>query len=359
MAPQVHSGKQKLNEPATSTPGPSQHPGNTVAGHRMQGTLLNKGKDLLDRDPAPAARCSTKPLPGRKASASNIQTGPSKKSACNEADVSSGDKQGDETPTKRRCTSQPIDKGEVIDLTAKAPVRHKKNDAKVLEYVKVDEKTRLAHSFKRLACKACVCRFQDTGDLNSNSGLRKHAVKCYTKEVVEDAHERDVHPTALRNKILEQPKGKLRSMKISLMFNNQCKAGVTSYSTIPHTPTQTRAECVRWCAEDGRPFCVVRNRGFLSMMKTRRPHHWVPHPTTVAQDTKKVFAKTRQRIAKMMQTSANHRASVAITAHLLVAGKPKSLLLDFFEVPESHTGETFAREIGRKPGKQGSLGRMK
>ncbi|KIY61150.1 hypothetical protein CYLTODRAFT_335442, partial [Cylindrobasidium torrendii FP15055 ss-10] len=46
-------------------------------------------------------------------------------------------------------------------------------------------------------------------------------------------------------------------------------------------------------------------------------------------------------------TSANHRAFVAITAHLLVDAKPKSIILDFFEVPELHTGETFAREISR------------
>ncbi|KIY61151.1 hypothetical protein CYLTODRAFT_363246 [Cylindrobasidium torrendii FP15055 ss-10] len=173
----------------------------------------------------------------------------------------------------------------------------------VVEYVKNGEKTCLAHSFKCMACKAKTRRFQDTANRNSNSGLRKHAVRCFGKEVVDDAQEQEVHPLALRQKIQEQPKGKLRTMSISSMFDNQQKGGKKTYSTTPHTPTQTRAEYVRWCAKDGRPFRAVRDRAFLSLIKTGRPHHWIPHPTTVARDTKKAFAKTRQRIAKMLQVS--------------------------------------------------------
>ena len=65
----------------------------------------------------------------------------------------------------------------------------------------------------------------------------------------------------------------------------------------------TRAEVVRWVSESNRPFRIVADRGFLALMKTGRPHMWIPRPTTVASDVRMVFARTRQRIAVMLQVS--------------------------------------------------------
>ena len=64
-----------------------------------------------------------------------------------------------------------------------------------------------------------------------------------------------------------------------------------------------RAEIVRWVAESTRPFSIVDDRGFQSLMKTGRPEYYIPSRWTVSRDVKLVFARTRQRIAKMLKVS--------------------------------------------------------
>ena len=46
-------------------------------------------------------------------------------------------------------------------------------------------------------------------------------------------------------------------------------------------------------------------------------------------------------------TSPNHRAFIAVSAHLEHKGEPLSFLLDLVEVAASHSGETLAREFFR------------
>jgi hypothetical protein len=90
-------------------------------------------------------------------------------------------------------------------------------------------------------------------------------------------------------------------------------------------------------------------------MKTGRPDHYIPSPSTVSRDVKTVFARTRKRMAKMLQehpgrvsfatdawTSPNHKAYVAVTAHLEHEGTPVSLILDVVEVAKSHSGINLA-----------------
>ena len=74
-----------------------------------------------------------------------------------------------------------------------------------------------------------------------------------------------------------------------------------------------RAEVVRWVSESNRPFRIVVDRGFLALMKTGRPHMYVPKPTTVASDVRMVFTRTRQRIAAMLQVSQISLYIVAVT----------------------------------------------
>jgi hypothetical protein len=64
-----------------------------------------------------------------------------------------------------------------------------------------------------------------------------------------------------------------------------------------------RAELVRWVAESLRPFEIVEDKGFQSLMKTGRPEYYIPSPSTVARDVRMVFARTRERIAKMINVS--------------------------------------------------------
>jgi len=64
-----------------------------------------------------------------------------------------------------------------------------------------------------------------------------------------------------------------------------------------------RAEIVRWVSESLCPFDIITDRGFQSLMKTGRPGYYLPHPTTVSRDVRLVFARTRKRVAMMLQVS--------------------------------------------------------
>lgn len=108
-------------------------------------------------------------------------------------------------------------------------------------------------------------------------------------------------------------------------------------------------------AESKRPFKIVSDRGFQSLMKTGRPEYYIPSPTTVSRDVKQVFVNVRKRMAKMLQehegdlsfttdawTSPNHKAFVAVTVHFEVNGVPITMLLDLKEVATSHSGVNLA-----------------
>jgi len=82
-------------------------------------------------------------------------------------------------------------------------------------------------------------------------------------------------------------------------------------------------------------------------MKTGRPEYYIPSASTVSRDVRLVFARTRERVAKILEdyngdisfatdawTSPNHYAYVALTAHLEAQGQPISIVLDIVEVPK-------------------------
>jgi hypothetical protein len=62
-----------------------------------------------------------------------------------------------------------------------------------------------------------------------------------------------------------------------------------------------RAEIVRWVSENKRPFAIIKDRGFQSLMKTGRPDYHIPSPETVSRDVKNVFIRVRKQIAHMLQ----------------------------------------------------------
>jgi hypothetical protein len=72
--------------------------------------------------------------------------------------------------------------------------------------------------------------------------------------------------------------------------------GITQLTTLIY-----RAEIVRWVSESMRPFNIVEDRGFQSLMKTGRPECYIPSRKTVSRDVKQVFANTRKRVAKMLR----------------------------------------------------------
>ena len=126
--------------------------------------------------------------------------------------------------------------------------------------------------------------------------MRKHAKKCWGEEVVTSAdnakNANEVRATTVM--------GALNPQSITAAFEQKGK-GKVNYSHRQHTKTEARAEIVRWVAESKRPFEIVADRGFQSLMKTGRPEYYIPSPTTVSRDVKKVFVNVRKRMAAMLQ----------------------------------------------------------
>ncbi|THU93381.1 hypothetical protein K435DRAFT_569165, partial [Dendrothele bispora CBS 962.96] len=141
-----------------------------------------------------------------------------------------------------------------------------------------------------------VVRYLDTSDAGSTSNMRKHAKICWSEEIVKEADEaKDI------DEARKLTKGAVKDGDITVSFQKKGNGKVT-YSYRQHTRAETRyIELVRWVCESKRPFAIVADRGFNCLMKTGRPHYYLPHPTTVARDVKTVFAKTRKRVSKMLQ----------------------------------------------------------
>jgi hypothetical protein len=78
-----------------------------------------------------------------------------------------------------------------------------------------------------------------------------------------------------------------------------------------------RAEIVRWVTESARPFEIVRDRGWESLMKTGRPGYWTPSPKTVACDVRQVFVRSRQRIANLLKVGDVHPSAMSDADELL------------------------------------------
>ncbi|KAL1937246.1 hypothetical protein VTO73DRAFT_13915 [Trametes versicolor] len=214
-------------------------------------------------------------------------------------------------------------------------------------------KGRTAIVFKCAApkCKKLVRRYLDTKDATSTSNLRSHVKVCsrWGEGVLTEASKYKSADDARAVTEAYQ-----RTGTITTIFK-RLRKGKLTFSTRQHTTQETRAEIVRWVCESKRPFAIVRDRGFLMLMKTGRPEHAIPSPSTVARDVKRVFARVRCWLAKMLQeydgdlsftvdawTSPNHKALVAFGVHLQQNGTPLSFLLDVVEVAQSHTGKALA-----------------
>ncbi|TFK79585.1 hypothetical protein K466DRAFT_473851, partial [Polyporus arcularius HHB13444] len=203
--------------------------------------------------------------------------------------------------------------------------------------------TKIGHVFTcaKPGCKFQSTRYLDTKDSTSTSNLRDHVKACWGPEILAAAEEAKTQANA---RPMVEAFG--RSGTITKIFKRIGK-GKVSYSIRQHTSTETRAWIVRWVAENKRPYQIVGDRAFLQLMKTGRPEYKIPSPSTVSRDVRRVFAKCRGRIARMLRnfdgdlsftmdawTSPNHKALVAIAVHLHHEGTPLSFILDVVEVAE-------------------------
>ena len=156
------------------------------------------------------------------------------------------------------------------------------------------------HSFQcaNKSCKFSCHRFLDKGDSGSTGNLRRHARRCWGDEALEAAEAAE-NINEARDSIVVSLN---MTGSISEAFERKGKGRVT-YSTRQHTRAETRAELVHWVAQSLRPFNIVKDPGFQSLMKTGRPGYYLPSPKTISRDVKTVFAKTRVRIAKLLKVS--------------------------------------------------------
>ncbi|KAF5382000.1 hypothetical protein D9615_004201 [Tricholomella constricta] len=147
-----------------------------------------------------------------------------------------------------------------------------------------------------------VRRFLHTTDKTSTGNLRRHAKKCWGEDVIEEADK-----AANADKVRQAVAGKqdLRSGDIAAAFGRQGKGKVT-FSHRQHTKAEARAEYVRWVSKSLGPFEIVKDRAFISLMKTGRPETYIPSPSTISRDVRHVFAKTRARVAKLLQVEVLH-----------------------------------------------------
>ncbi|RPD59519.1 hypothetical protein L227DRAFT_503634 [Lentinus tigrinus ALCF2SS1-6] len=202
--------------------------------------------------------------------------------------------------------------------------------------------TKISHVFHcaKPGCTTTVTWFLDTKDAMSTANLGSHVASCWSVEVMcvaqELGHLKHSHP-------MVEAYG--RSGTITMAFKCTGK-GKVMYSVRPHTSAETRC----------RPFEIVRDRAFLMLMKTGRPEYKIPSPATISRDMRRVFAKVRVRIAKMLQdfdgdlsftcnawTSPYHKALVAFGVHLHHHREPLSFILNVVEIAESHTGEALVK----------------
>jgi hypothetical protein len=130
-----------------------------------------------------------------------------------------------------------------------------------------------------------VRRFLDTGDVKSMSNMRKHVKKCWSANVVAAAD----GANNANEVLLTTVKGLLDPQSITAAFKRKGKGKVT-FLHRQHTKTESRAETVRWVVESKRPFNIVSDRGFQSLMKTGRLEYHIPSPVTVSCDVKSVRA---------------------------------------------------------------------
>ncbi|KAL1659079.1 hypothetical protein GGG16DRAFT_35762, partial [Schizophyllum commune] len=203
--------------------------------------------------------------------------------------------------------------------------------------------SRRSHVFScfNKGCKKKVRRYLDTVDKVSTSNMIRHAKSCWGEEAVSIAQS---HGTATdaRVKVAEPLKS---TGKITAAFARQGKGKIT-YSNRQHTRTETnRAEIVKWMAQSFRPFALVEDDGFKTLMKTGRPEYYIPSRSTVSRDVKRVFARTRTRVARLLQehdgdlsfvtdmwTSPNHVPYMGTTVTLEHNGAIITLVLDVVQV---------------------------
>ncbi|KAE9383907.1 hypothetical protein BT96DRAFT_843138, partial [Gymnopus androsaceus JB14] len=135
-----------------------------------------------------------------------------------------------------------------------------------------------------------------TKDKGSTGALSAHAKKCWGEEAV--AAVRDSNLEKARSAIKNF--GKKSQTRLTAALKT-FKGWADMFSTQPPEKETTRVVTARWVAESARPFCIVRDRCYRWLQKEGRPKQYVPSKETVARDVKKLYTKTKEKLAEELQ----------------------------------------------------------
>ena len=172
------------------------------------------------------------------------------------------------------------------------------------------------HSFRCAGrgCKQRICRYLDKNDAKSTSNLRKHAKSCWGTEAVEIAGTVKTAAEAreccealatkwINHSCVRTNKERIRHLFTSPTHENRVQVCPSCCCICLSETDDNRAEIVRWVCENTRPFSIVSDPGFHTLMKTGRPEYYIPSPSTVSRDVRLVFLRTQNRIGKMLNVS--------------------------------------------------------
>ncbi|KAJ3963536.1 hypothetical protein EV361DRAFT_777336, partial [Lentinula raphanica] len=102
------------------------------------------------------------------------------------------------------------------------------------------------------------------------------------------------------------------------------------------------------------------DRCYHWLQKEGQPHHYIPSREMVGRDVRKLYTRSKEKLAEELQMceyklalaldcwmSPNHRACMSITVSWVWKQKDETeelttMLLDFFELPCSHSGLNMA-----------------
>ncbi|KAF7348841.1 Dimer-Tnp-hAT domain-containing protein [Mycena venus] len=168
------------------------------------------------------------------------------------------------------------------------------------------------------------CKYTAKGkaaDRSSTSNLLKHAKKCWGADIVE-----------------ARMKGVEAQGRDGDIFAAFARASDRPY------PAERPAHIVRWVTENHRPLSLIEDHEFRLIL--------------VSRDLNAAYGRARAYVEALLTgyngrlsfstdawTSPNHCAFVAWIIHLQHEGQLLAFPLDIYEVPESHTGESLAREF--------------
>ena len=114
-----------------------------------------------------------------------------------------------------------------------------------------------------------------------------------------------------------------------------------------------KKKLVQWIVVNQHPFTIVNEPAFLEFIKTFSPDAKIPSPTFIKKYIMEFYFSEQKKIQEILQeipgrisfttdiwTSVSMKAFLVITAHFIdTEWKLQSIIFDFVQIWDSHTGE--------------------